>query len=146
MELDDIFQKARVHVFNIGKFKRGASVFIPGIGILVGRSFKTDKNLLRHEFGHYLQFKKWGAWIFFRHVAKDSFLSCWRSQRKKYVWYRHCDTWTEWSANLLAWDYFGRPDDWNTCVYPLNVNKTRHGASFPSKLKQLEEDLPKAEL
>ncbi|MCQ2217696.1 MAG: hypothetical protein MJZ33_04320 [Paludibacteraceae bacterium] len=144
MELDDVFQKAHVHVFNRWKFKRGASVFIPGLGIIVGSAFVADRNLLLHEFGHYLQFKKWGFWTFFRHVAKDSLLSCWKSQKKKYVWFRHSDTWTEWSANRLSWEYFGRPSDWNTCKYPLKVNKTRKGTEFPVELSQLEAALPVA--
>lgn len=142
MELDVVFQKARVRVLNLGGFKRGAAVFLPGIGIIVGRAYVADKNLLRHEFGHYLQFKKWGAWTFFRHVAVDSILSCWRARKRKFVWYRHSDTWTEWSANLLSWEYFGRPSDWETRIYPLKVHKTRRGADFPKKLKHLEASLP----
>ena len=28
-------------------------------------------------------------------------------------------TWTEWSANLLSYDYFGQPEDWDEIRFPL---------------------------
>lgn len=142
MESIEVFQKVRIRIFNRWGFRKGAAAFIPGLGIIVGRAFADDRNLLRHEFGHFLQFKKWGAWVFFRHVALDSLLSCRKSQKKKNVWFRHSDTWTEWSANVLFWEYFGRPNDWDTCKYPLKQRGRRAGSSFPPSLKFLEKGLP----
>lgn len=107
-----------VHIFSLPfkNFKRGAAVTIPWIGIFIGKGYENDQDLLRHEFGHILQFRKWGFWIFWRHIAAASLISA-KHSRKYAV--NHMHTWTEWSANKLSYDYFQRPIDWNYTLFPI---------------------------
>ena len=58
------FQGINIYRLNVGNFRHGAAVTIPGIGIFVGRGMEDDLDLLRHEFGHILQFRKWGFLFF----------------------------------------------------------------------------------
>ena len=107
-----------VHIFSLPfkNFKRGAAVTITWIGIFIGKGYENDQDLLRHEFGHILQFRKWGFWIFWRHIAAASLISA-KHSRKYAV--NHMHTWTEWSANKLSYDYFQRPIDWNYTLFPI---------------------------
>lgn len=110
------FQGINIYRLNVGNFRHGAAVTIPGIGIFVGRGMEDDLDLLRHEFGHILQFRKWGFLFFWRSVASASLKSA-RNQRRKFI--PHMDTWTEWSANWLSYKHFGMPDDWDHRRFPV---------------------------
>ena len=110
------FQQVRLFRLNFGNFRRGAALTIPLVGIFVGKGMEDDLNLLRHEFGHILQFRKWGFWFFWRHIAKTSLDSA-HASRKEHRKHQH--TWTEWSANRLAYHYFNCPDDWNFRRFPI---------------------------
>lgn len=110
------FQGIRVYKLNFGNFRKGAALTIPGIGIFVGKGMENDLDLLRHEFGHILQFKKWGFWFFWRHIAKTSLDSAHASRREHRS---HQHTWTEWSANWFAYQYLGQPADWNLRKFPI---------------------------
>lgn len=117
------FQGINIYRLNVGNFKRGAAVTIPGIGIFVGRGMEDDLDLLRHEFGHILQFRKWGFLFFWRSIAAASLKSA-RNQRRKFV--PHMSTWTEWSANWLSYKYLDMPDDWNHRRFPVApMNESR---------------------
>lgn len=129
------FEGLRVRVFNFGPFKKGACCYIPYLGIIVGKDNVDNKHLLRHEFGHYLQRKEFGLWKFLRYFAIDSILSYRKSKSKEFVWFRHYDTWTEWSANRMAWEYFKRPADWDHAKHPININVTREGCVIPPELR-----------
>ena len=107
-----------IHIFSLPfkNFKRGAAVTIPWVGIFVGKGYENDTDLLRHEFGHILQFRKWGFWMFWTKVASASLMSAKHS--KKYAT-NHMNTWTEWSANRLSYEYFKQPKDWNSRSFPI---------------------------
>ena len=45
---------------------------VPGVGIFVGPGGINDVDLLKHEFGHILQARKWGAGVFYGDVAPAS--------------------------------------------------------------------------
>lgn len=111
------FEGVRVFVWNFGGFKKGAAMAVPRIGIFVGKNGISDLDLLRHEFGHILQYKKWGAIKFWFKVAFASVKSF--RKEKKSGSFRHYNTWTEWSANRLAYNYFNKPNDWNFRDYPI---------------------------
>lgn len=110
------FEGVRVFLLPFKRFKEGAAFALPGIGIFIGKGCETDRQLLRHEFGHMLQYRKWGFWLFWKHIAPDSLRSAKKAQ--KYV-HNHMDTWTEWSANRLSYDYFMQPEDWNLRRFPI---------------------------
>jgi len=111
------FEDARVYCLDWMYFKRGAAMTIPGLGIFTGRGDLHNMDLLRHEYGHILQYRKWGARAFWLSIAPTSLKSAY--QAHKNPGFRHMNTWTEWTANRLAYDHFGQPSDWNTKIYPL---------------------------
>lgn len=111
------FEGVHIFVLSFKNFKHGAAVTIPWLGIFVGKGFENDQDLLRHEFGHVLQFRKWGFWMFWRHIATASLLSAKHS--RKYA-INHMHTWTEWSANKLSYEYFDKPGNWNFNSFPVS--------------------------
>ena len=54
---------------NAGNFRRGAAVTLPGIGIISGNDGLKQPDLLRHEFGHMLQYRKWGFFFYWTRIA-----------------------------------------------------------------------------
>ena len=117
------FEGTRIFTLPFKNFKQGAAVTIPCVGIFVGKGFESDTDLLRHEFGHILQFRKWGSWMFWKRIAPTSLKSA-RKSRKYNI--NHMNTWTEWSANKLAYDYFGKPADWNFRAFPIEPLAENH--------------------
>ncbi len=111
------FEGVNIFALSFKNFKRGAAVTIPWLGIFVGKGFENDQDLLRHEFGHVLQFRKWGFWMFWRHIASASLISA--NHSRKYAT-NHMNTWTEWSANRLSYEYFNCPKDWNFTFFPIS--------------------------
>ncbi len=116
------FEGVRVFSLPFKRFREGSAVTIPGIGVFVGKGWENDMDLLRHEFGHILQYRKWGFWLFWKHIALDSL----QSARKNASNHHHMLTWTEWSANRLAYEYFGKPDNWNTRHFPIQPPPENH--------------------
>ncbi|NLO71592.1 MAG: hypothetical protein GX102_11765 [Porphyromonadaceae bacterium] len=110
------FEGVRVFKLPFKRFKNGAAMTIPGIGIFVGRGWESNLGLLRHEFGHILQYRKWGFLLFWRQIAPDSLKSAWKAEKSIL---NHMETWTEWSANKLSFDYFNQPDNWNFFQFPI---------------------------
>lgn len=111
------FEGVRIHKLPFKRFKEGAAFALPGIGIFVGKGQENNKQLLMHEFGHILQFRKWGFWLFWKHIAPDSLKSARRANKNLGS---HMETWTEWSANRLSYDYFKQPTDWNLKRFPIS--------------------------
>jgi hypothetical protein len=111
------FENIKVYTSHIGALKKRAAVTIPGIGIFVNPLDKNNIDLLRHEYGHILQAKKWGFVYFMTHIAFISLRSARKANRNKAYNHMHC--WTEWSANKLAYEYFSCPKDWNFRDYPI---------------------------
>jgi hypothetical protein len=99
-----LFEGVRVYGINFGYFRRGAAVTIPGIGIFVGPRDLNNVALLRHEFGHILQYRKWGFLFFWFRIAPVSLVSAWRSRISGQ--FDHMETWTERLANGLSDRYF----------------------------------------
>ena len=130
------FEKIAVYELPLWE-KKSWAVALPGFGIIIGKGkFSTTKHTLRHEFGHILQAKKWGFLFFYIFVATLSVKS---ALNKKHY---HQDTWTEWSANILSYEYLKKPDDWNFIFFylyfknesPYNLPKLKFIKSKISKL------------
>ena len=114
----------------IGELKNRAAVCLPGIGIFVHPKDAKNIALLRHEFGHILQAKKWGKLFFYRYIARESLNSARRASRDHGFIHQH--TWTEWTANRLAYYFFKRPDDWDMKNFPICPPLTeREGTDWP---------------
>ena len=103
----------------VGELKNHAAIALPGIGIFIHPDDVRNMPLLRHEFGHMLQAKMWGKFFFYRTIAWISLKSAVRAGRN--ASFNHHNTWTEWSANLLSYEYFGKPLDWDFKKYPINT-------------------------
>jgi len=112
------FEKARVYGTNLYPFSHGAAVTIPLIGIVTGNKFIHDNDLLRHEFGHILQYRKHGFVYYWLIISPASLSSAIIASFKKK--HEHMRTWTELSANQLNYQYFNRPNDWDFKRYPIS--------------------------
>jgi hypothetical protein len=118
----------------IGELKNRAAVTLPGIGIFVHPKDVKNQGILRHEFGHILQAKKWGKLFFYRYIAFESLNSARRASRDPGFIHQH--TWTEWTANRLAYYFFKRPDDWDMERFPINPPlEGRDGTDWPEFLR-----------
>ena len=58
--------------------------------------------MMQHEFGHILQYRKFGAYIYWHAIAPESFASATLSPST------HGKFWTETWANYLSKEYFGK--------------------------------------
>jgi hypothetical protein len=126
---DRYFEDARVYTLNFGHFKNGAAITIPGVGIFVSPRDANNIDLLRHEYGHILQYEKWGAKIFLGDIVPASLKSA--NKANKDWSFNHMDTWTEWSANYLSYQYFNQPTDWKFNKFPILPNTIRPGVMPP---------------
>ena len=113
-----------IKVFRINSLGE-AGLTLPGV-MFVGSKSYDDINVLRHEYGHILQYRQWDTSMSLRMIW-DSFQS---GVTYKNDGREHMETWTEWSANKLAYDHFGKPSDWNPgyITFPTHIRS----GSFPS--------------
>lgn len=93
-------------------------MIIPGRGIIVGKgvySKSYDIQLLKHEFGHILQYRKVGLLAYYGVIGKESLASA--SMGGALGW-SHDTFWTETWANYLSSNYFS-PASWNVSRFPI---------------------------
>ena len=128
------FEGVRLIPLNSGIFLRGAAVALPGIGIVAGENGLQSSALIRHEFGHILQFRNWGFFFFWTRIAPASLWSARKANRENSYNHMHC--WTEWSANQLSYTYFGKPADWDFERYPIS-SPSGKATIYPRKLGAL---------
>jgi hypothetical protein len=110
---DMIFNGAPVFFSTVGDLKNGAAVTLPGIGIFINPKSRNDKDLLRHEFGHWLIALLEGKQIFYMLDAPLSLVSATFSSQ-------HQNSWTEVRANDISYKYFDKPADWNFKDYHVS--------------------------
>lgn len=128
------FEGVFIFASRVGELKNRAAVALPGIGIFVHPDEATNISLLRHEYGHVLQARKWGKRFFYRYIAWQSLSSARRSSHD--TTFNHQHTWTEWTANRLAYYFFKRPNDWDKKSYPIHPPlKQRKGTDWPEFLR-----------
>jgi len=111
------FEGVACFASKLGELRNRAAIALPGIGIFVHPDEVKNISLLRHEYGHFLQARKWGKRFFYRYIAWKSLSSAKRSSHDPA--FNHQHTWTEWTANRLAYYFFKRPDDWDMKSYPI---------------------------
>lgn len=128
------FEGVAYFTSRIGELKHRAALALPGIGIFVHPDEVGNVALLRHEYGHILQARKWGKRFFYRHIAWLSLNSARRSSQD--TTFNHQHTWTEWTANRLSYYFFKRPDDWDMKSYPIHPPlEQREGTDWPEFLR-----------
>jgi hypothetical protein len=111
------FYGVPVHDCNFGVLKYGAAFTLPLTGIYLSLSYYKGKALtdvIRHEFGHALQYKRYGIGYFFV-VAPVSIHNAMYAAS-------HMQTWTEAEANTISYKFLGKPADWNFVDYPIDQN------------------------
>ena len=75
--MKETYKTARVHKWKLlDKMKCGFSI---GNHIFIG--YTASDFLIKHEYGHTLQYKKLGGWKFFTTVQVPSFLWFWKRHR-----------------------------------------------------------------
>jgi hypothetical protein len=130
------FQNIRVYCSTVGAIKRRAAIAIPGIGIFIHPADINNTDLLRHEFGHILQRKKFGFFFFFFKIATASINSARKANKDPAYNHMHC--WTEWTANKLSYDFFNCPIDWNFKDYPIVANaNAKYSVVLPKKVESI---------
>ena len=72
--------------------------------------------LLRHEFGHVLQARRYGYLWFYLFTGPKSLVSACLEQAGRR--YQHKNARVEKEANLLSYTYFKSPDDWDHQSFP----------------------------
>jgi len=124
------FEGVRVYTTEVGAIGNGAAGTLPGVGIFVNPSDQYNVDLLRHEFGHVLQANKWGKEFFYGTIVPVSLMSADAANNGSL---NHQSTWTEWTANLLSWRYFGKPAGWDMNSYPVFPTQNSGMLAYPPK-------------
>lgn len=94
------------NVYESKKLTDDEGITLPGRGIIVGKGVYTKKeniHLLMHEYGHILQAKQDGKFVFYKNIGTPSLLSA--AKHGKNDW-DHNKYWTEVFANILAKNHF----------------------------------------
>lgn len=80
------------------------AVTLPKRGIVAAftSGVLKGKRMMQHEYGHILQYRKFGAYIYWHAIASESFASATLSPST------HGKFWTETWANYLSKEYFGK--------------------------------------
>jgi hypothetical protein len=126
-----MFEGVDVHDSNVGNLEFGAAFTTPLTGRSISFSYygnkpKAKKHLLRHEFGHILQDRRYGGAYFYGVVVPVSIASVLSDDP-------HQETWVEKEANTLSYIYFQMPTDWNTTDYPIDGEYMAHILSADEK-------------
>ena len=82
-----------------------SGVTLPQKGIYVGRGvYSNDIDMMMHEFGHILQYRKHGSLAYYSVIGPESLAS---ASRNGVNGWNHNIYWTETYANYLSHNYFG---------------------------------------
>lgn len=104
---------------HLGRGYGSGGIALPGWGIAVGVDtfcHGLDIELVRHEYGHFLQKERVGYIIFYLCIGLPSLVSAWMT-RWRSSW-SHQAFWTEGWANQLAKEYFGDEVRWMDARFP----------------------------
>jgi len=119
----NVFETNKLGTLEESQRKWSGGVTLPPLGIIVGKGVKSknyDEDLLKHEFGHKLQYDLLGFEKYYECIATNSSLSAY--QDRKDGW-KHKDYWTETWANYLSREYFGF-SGWDISRFPVqNINQ-----------------------
>ena len=147
-QLGFILEPNRPPVYYVGQFEGiniyetpfndflGSATF-PKFGIITYMAGYKDWNLMAHEFGHILQYKKLDTYgasgKYWSVIAKESFNSARNNSFKG-----HSQFWTEKWANYESHTYFYRQNpnlNWNINTYPIeNISPSLFRQKFGEEL------------
>ncbi|MEO5909307.1 MAG: hypothetical protein ABIP95_00380 [Pelobium sp.] len=109
-----------VKIYESSLFGLGHGLTIPEIGIIVSKgafSQNSDPWLIKHEFGHTLQYKEKGTLKFYFRFGLPSLFSALLQNIKKNV--SHKNHVVEVDANLKSFKYFKSPEEWPFNRFPV---------------------------
>ncbi|HNQ11615.1 MAG TPA: hypothetical protein PKH65_04925 [Bacteroidia bacterium] len=121
------FENIKVFKFRIPFSKKKLAFCLPGIGIFVHPEDLNHQQLLAHEFGHILQARKWGFLFFYFRIVP---ISIWSAIRHNKNGFNHFNTWTEWTANQLAQNYFSNME-WDVEIYKIKPDAPQIASNLP---------------
>ena len=105
LERITVFEGVPVYLANL---PGESAVTLPGFGIIIDRGWYNEmpenerEALLKHEYGHILQYEEWGPDVYWGVVAWQSLLSAAGRMGPT----DHDDFWTEADANMRSEEYF----------------------------------------
>jgi len=102
-------------VYENSFFNDGSGVTIPPYGIFVGdgvynSSDRYNMTLISHEYGHWLQYEKFGDYIFYTGIVPLSINYALKGNKRGI---------TEIDASNRSYNYFGKPTWWYEKYFPL---------------------------
>lgn len=111
-----IFENIKIYESSL--FKAGHGLTLPQIGIITyPGGFSNDLDLIKHEFGHILQWRKIGSIRFYFKIGFPSLWSAIKASFKKD--YFHQTHLVETNANQLVYQYFNKPQNWDFKRFPV---------------------------
>lgn len=109
-----------INIYESALFKKGHGLTIPQIGIITSPgvfSKSLDIALIKHEFGHILQWRKAGTSHFYFKIGFPSLFSAIKASLTKN--YFHQSHQVEINANQLSYQYFRNPTEWDFKRFPI---------------------------
>lgn len=113
----DVYESKSLGTVNY-RAERHGGITLPGRGIIVGEgafSRGISPFVVKHEFGHILQARALGYVNFYKNIGIPSLWSASFGNS-------HHTLWTEVWANNLSYNYFGKPSNWPTNLFPLKYS------------------------
>ncbi len=106
------------NIYESSLFRAGHGLTIPQIGIITyPGAFVNDLGLIKHEFGHILQWRKLGSIRFYFKIGLPSLWSAIKANLKKN--YLHQNHPVEINANKIAYQYFKESQSWDFKRFPI---------------------------
>jgi hypothetical protein len=118
-----------VNVFETKEFGNSSSgpysaCTIPERGIITGIGvYDNDMRMMQHEFGHILQYRKYGPTAYWKIIAPESLASASLNSCEA-----HRGFWTETHANYLSREYFGH--NWQGMSNPRDIYPPKNISLF----------------
>ena len=121
IKLAGVFEGVKIYESKfIGK---GHGITLPEFGIFLSPgtySLQQDMWLVKHEFGHILQYKAKGTFKFYTQIGVPSLWSAIQQNLKKPHLHKFHPV--EIDANLKSYQYFNSPLDWPSHIFPIFKN------------------------
>lgn len=118
IKLTGLFEGVKIYESTL--IEEGHGVTLPEIGIFLSPetySLKKDLWLVKHEFGHILQYKEKGTFKFYTQIGAQSLWSAIKQNLKKSHLHKFHPV--EIDANLKSYQYFKSPLDWPSDRFPI---------------------------
>ncbi|OAQ38162.1 hypothetical protein A5893_15295 [Pedobacter psychrophilus] len=115
----DFFENIRI--FESKFIKNGHGITLPNFGIFLSPetfSLQKDLWLVKHEFGHILQYRELGFIKFYLKIGIPSLISAIKQNLKKDYYHQKHNV--EIDANRRSYLYFDKPKDWPFNRFPIN--------------------------